>query len=167
MSIKVMDHFFSPPLPYYPIQFVLIVRHLAYIINIFALPIKICENQHTINTLGFPGGSDGKESTCNNGRPGFNPWVEKGTATHSSILIWRIPWTEPRGLQSMRLQIVRHDWVTFTHSSVHYRNTWSGEPTPWGEKDPGDALEIVEYETDLCKGYILPINFRVNYILGK
>ena len=28
--------------------------------------------------------------------------VEKGTATHSSILIWRIPWTEkPGGLQSM------------------------------------------------------------------
>ena len=31
----------------------------------FAQPIKICENQHTINTLGFAGGSDGKESACN------------------------------------------------------------------------------------------------------
>ena len=31
-------------------------------------------------------------------------------ATHSSILAWRIPWTEePGGLQSMRLQRVRHD----------------------------------------------------------
>ena len=27
--------------------------------------------------LGFPGGSDGKESACNAGRPGFNPWVGK------------------------------------------------------------------------------------------
>ena len=34
-------------------------------------------------------------------------------ATHSSILIWEIPWTEePGGLQSMGLQRVRHDCVT-------------------------------------------------------
>ena len=36
--------------------------------------------------------------------------LEKGMATHSSILAWRIPWTdEPGGLQFMRLQTVRHD----------------------------------------------------------
>ena len=36
--------------------------------------------------------------------------LEKGMATHSSILAWRIPWTEePGGLQSMGLQRVRHD----------------------------------------------------------
>ena len=41
--------------------------------------------------------------------------LEKGTATHSSILAWRIPWTkEPGTLQSMGLQRVRHDWVTFS-----------------------------------------------------
>ena len=35
---------------------------------------------------------------------------EKGMATHSSILAWRIPWTEePSGLQSMGSQRVRHD----------------------------------------------------------
>ena len=35
---------------------------------------------------------------------------EKEMATHSSILDWKIPWTkESRGLQSMRLQRVRHD----------------------------------------------------------
>ena len=34
-------------------------------------------------------------------------------ATHSSILVWRIPWTEkPGGLQSMGSQWVRHDWET-------------------------------------------------------
>ena len=47
--------------------------------------------------LGFPGDSDGKQSACNAGN-----WVlslrwedplEKGKATHSSILAWRIPWT--------------------------------------------------------------------------
>ena len=36
--------------------------------------------------------------------------LEKEMATRSSILAWRIPWTEkPGGLQSMDLQIVRHD----------------------------------------------------------
>ena len=35
--------------------------------------------------------------------------LEKGMATHSSILSWRIPWTEePSGLQSMGSQRVRH-----------------------------------------------------------
>ena len=36
-------------------------------------------------------------------------------ATHSSIFVWRIPWTEePGGLLSMGSQRVRHDWVTDT-----------------------------------------------------
>ena len=36
--------------------------------------------------------------------------LEKGMATHSSILAWRIPWTEePGGLQFMGLQRVGHD----------------------------------------------------------
>ena len=36
--------------------------------------------------------------------------LEEGTATHSSILAWRIPWTEePGGLQSMGLQRVVQD----------------------------------------------------------
>ena len=59
--------------------------------------------------------SDSKESACNAGVPGSisesgNP-LEKGImATHSSSLVWRIPWTEdPGGLQSMGLQRVRHE----------------------------------------------------------
>ena len=36
-------------------------------------------------------------------------------ATHSTILVWRIPWTEEPGrLHSMGLQRVGHDWATFT-----------------------------------------------------
>ena len=39
--------------------------------------------------------------------------LEKEMATHSSMLVWRIPWTEePGGLQSMGSQWVRHDWAT-------------------------------------------------------
>ena len=61
----------------------------------------------------FPGGSDGKESSCNAGDlvqiPGLGISLEKEMATHSSILAWIIPWTEePVGLQSMRSQRVRH-----------------------------------------------------------
>ena len=42
--------------------------------------------------------------------------LEKGMATHSNILAWRIPWTgEPGGLQSMGLQRVRHDLMTKQH----------------------------------------------------
>ena len=52
--------------------------------------------------LGFSGGSADKESACNMGDlaliPGLGDLLEKGTATHSSILAWRIPWTVyPRG----------------------------------------------------------------------
>ena len=36
--------------------------------------------------------------------------LEEGVVTHSSILAWRIPWTEePGGLQSIGSQRVRHD----------------------------------------------------------
>ena len=39
--------------------------------------------------------------------------LEKGMATQSSILAWKLPWTEePGGLQSLGLQRVEHDWVT-------------------------------------------------------
>ena len=43
---------------------------------------------------------------------GWEDPLEKEMATHSSILVWRIPWTEkPGGLQSMGSQRVGHDWV--------------------------------------------------------
>ena len=41
---------------------------------------------------------------------GWEDPLEKGMATHSSILAWRIPWTEePGGLQLMGLQRVGHN----------------------------------------------------------
>ena len=46
--------------------------------------------------------------------------LERGTATHSSILAWRILWTEEPGrLQSMGPQRVGRNWATFTHSLMH------------------------------------------------
>ena len=48
-------------------------------------------------------------------------------ATHSSILAWKIPWTEKPGrLQSMGLQRVRHDEVTsLTHSFILLQGLYS------------------------------------------
>ena len=69
----------------------------------------------------------GKESACSAGDAGdvqeiqvqFLGWenpLEVKMATHSSLLAWRIPWTEgPGGLQSMRSERVGHDWA-HTHS---------------------------------------------------
>ena len=52
---------------------------------------------------------------------GWKDPLEKGTATHSSILAWRIPWTEEPGrLQSTGSQRVRHDWTAFTTASASY-----------------------------------------------
>ena len=52
-------------------------------------------------TQGFPGGSEVKASACNAGDLGSIPGLEKEMATHSSILAWKIPWTEePGGLHS-------------------------------------------------------------------
>ena len=44
--------------------------------------------------------------------------LEKGLATHSSILAWRIPWTEEAGgLQSIGSQRVSHDWRDLAHKA--------------------------------------------------
>ena len=63
---------------------------------------------------GVPGGSDGKESACSEETQvqylGQEGPLEKGMATRSSILAWRIPWIEePSGPQSMESQRVRCD----------------------------------------------------------
>ena len=51
--------------------------------------------------LGFPGGSDGKESSYNAGYLGLIPGgedpLEEEMVTNSSFLAWRIPWTEEPG----------------------------------------------------------------------
>ena len=61
-----------------------------------------------IHLLGIPGGSDSKASACNAGDPGSIPGLERfpgegngNPLQYSSILAWRIPWTEEPGeLQS-------------------------------------------------------------------
>ena len=51
---------------------------------------------------------------------GWEDPLEKEMAAHSSIVAWKIPWTdEPGELQSMGLQRVRHDWATNTYTHTH------------------------------------------------
>ena len=56
--------------------------------------------------LGFPSGSDSKDSACNGGHPGSIPELERspgeGMAILFTILAWGIPWTKKTGgLQSI------------------------------------------------------------------
>ena len=108
--------------------------------------------------MGFPGGSDHKESAYNaadlGSIPGSGRCFGEGNGSHSSIHAWEIPWTEePSGLQSMGLQRVRHDWAyTHTHTfSLLYR--WAaevqrGQATSWLKShspnctEPGSAFML-------------------------
>ena len=73
--------------------------------------------------LGFPCGSAGQESACNAETwvrsLGWEDPLEKGKATYSSILAWRIPWT----IQSMGLQRAGQDGATFSFFHWRYLKT--------------------------------------------
>ena len=73
--------------------------------------------------MGFSGGSDSKEPTCNAEDLGWEDPVEEGMATHSSTLAWRIPWREePGGLQPMgrrESDMAEHLRITRQHT-YHY-----------------------------------------------
>ena len=77
--------------------------------------------------LGFPGGSDSKESTWKAGDlgslPGLGRFPGEANSYHSSSsLAWRIPWTEDPGrLESMGLQRGGYKWLIITHM----RSAWS------------------------------------------
>ena len=61
--------------------------------------------------------------------PGSGSFLEESTAIHSSILAWRIPWTEePDRLQSTGSQSVRHDWSDLAHTMHHVPGT---KISPW------------------------------------
>ena len=104
------------------------MERLAFILECFLLLFTINKNITQIRILllllflsnsirDFPGDSVVRNSPANAGDardlgwiPGLEDPLEKEMATHSSILAWKIPWTEePGGLQSMGLQRVRDD----------------------------------------------------------
>ena len=76
----------------------------------------------------LPDGSSGKRTCLQCRRCGFDRWMgkitlEKEMATHSSILAWKVPWTEESGgLQSMRLQRAEHRWmIKHTEMNIKYK----------------------------------------------
>ena len=87
--------------------------------------------------VGFPGGASGKEPARQFKRYAIWDWslgwedlLEKGMATHTSILAWRISWTEePGGLKSIR---VGHDWSNLA-CVQGLLSHWQGRiMSPWG-----------------------------------
>ena len=67
--------------------------------------------------------------------------IEKGMATHSSILAWRIPWTEDPGeLESMGSQRFGHNWVTNTHTLYIYTC-----------KSPNTNPQVVSFQRCKCE----------------
>ena len=92
--------------------------------------------------LGFPGGSDGKESTYNAGDlgsiPGLGRCLEEGMATHSSILAWRIPMD--RGAWRATVHRVAKSQTQLSDSAQHTQHLAAvmklllhAMPCMWGE----------------------------------
>ena len=79
--------------------------------------------------------------------PAWEDLLEKEMATHSSILAWRIPWTEePCGLQSTGSQRVGHDWAQrHTHAELEtaeHAYTHCGATGQW--QPPEGCLHLVQ-----------------------
>ena len=78
----------------------------------------------SVETVGFPGGSDGKESACNAGDPGLIPGLGSWRREWQPIPVFLRGEAHGQkslaGLQSMRSQRVRHDWTTDTFTSLFY-----------------------------------------------
>ena len=86
-----------------------------------SFPTLICNVHYSFeplfNLTAVPHGASGKEPTCQCRKHETQVWflsqvdtLKEGMAVYSSILAWRIPWTEePGGPQSIGSQRVRHD----------------------------------------------------------
>ena len=69
--------------------------------------------------------------------------LEEGTATHSSILAWRIPWTEEPGrLQSIGLQRVGLDWATKRHQHILRVQKWSSRERNYRSPHGTEGLRL-------------------------
>ena len=109
---------------------------LGLLIIILLVPNTLASLEYVY--MGFPGGSDGKESACKCRKPGFDPWVGK--------IPWRRQWLPTpysclensmdrgaRQAMSMGSQRVRYDWTTNTHTHTHiYTQT---HISPWKLND--------------------------------
>ena len=94
---------------------------------------------------------------------GWEDPLEKGKATHSDILAWRIPWT----IQSMGLQRVGHDWASFTSSKLKtfvlqtLPRKWKENPQN-GRKIPANYASDKGLVSSTQKEFLQLINIRMN-----
>ena len=64
----------------------------VHLVKAIVSPVVMCGCEKH-DSESFPCGSAGEESACNLGDLGWEDPLEKGKATYSSVLAWRIPWT--------------------------------------------------------------------------
>ena len=117
------------------------------------------------------GGSDGKEYACNTGDLGLIPGLGRfpWRRAHSSILAWRIPWTEkPGGLRSMWSQRVRKtEWLTLSF----YLDGLQGSVNVWNRLHTFVYVNNLVSEHQVCKWSLsksqrkLPLEQLKAYIL--
>ena len=92
--------------------------------------------------------------------------LEEEMASHSSILAWRIPWTEePSGLQSRRSHTLGYDWATNTELSTFFPLVGEifvflniGHVSHWLCGNPAVVFHLISYhnffQTQLLNGYM-------------
>ena len=90
---------------------------------------------------------------------GWEDPLQKGMATHSRILAWRIPWIEePGGLQSVGLQRVRYNWATNTFIICIYITSYITSDMqmtpPYGRKWRGTKKPLDENERREWKSWL-------------
>ena len=86
--------------------------------------------------------------------------LEKGMATHSSILAWIIPWTlEPGGLQSMGSQRIRHDLATIQQAVFKYLSCIIGSEGKVFACNAGDPSLIPGSGRSLEEGNSYPLQY--------
>ena len=88
---------------------------------------------------------------------GWEDPLEKGMASHFSILAWRIPWTEePGGLQFMGSQRVRHNWATNMSTLLHHW-VWYSRKSRLGVQSPELGFFLFHHMSSLAPSSILSV----------
>ena len=96
--------------------------------------------------------------------------LEKEMATHSSILAWRIPWTEdPDGLQSMGSQRVRYGWATSLslsfmeiQASPQLTQQYKGKGMTEWQRSLGSSQKL-PIDLPLCSGKTVSVFSTMKY----
>ena len=124
------------------------LKHWESIIWVFGLYLEVCSLGSLVSLVAqtvknLPAMQETQVRSL-----GWENPLEKGLATHSCILAWRIPRTEkPGGLQSMGSQRVRCDWATNTNAT---------------EETKGKEIKIKEMEHQL-HSQLYPTNISMEY----